>query len=138
MGQVVWSDWNFLADYCRLILMKTKLFWLIIGLIFVGGLAAGGYFWWRPRVANQAIVEAADAFLSAQDNNDVVEYQNAMNLVDKAIRWGKYDSTVGLFRGQVLVGLGRYDEARDQYEKVSAADPSAQAAVDDLISQLPQ
>ncbi|MFA5010255.1 MAG: hypothetical protein WC553_03465 [Patescibacteria group bacterium] len=118
--------------------MKKWHFGLIGLVIIVGGLAAGGYFWWRPRVASQSIVEAADAFLAGRDNNDILEYDKALDLVDKAIAWGKYDSTIGIFRGQVLAGLSRYDEARAQYEKILAADPSAKEAVEDLLNQLPQ
>lgn len=114
--------------------------WLIIGLVVIllGGVLAGGYYWWRPKVASEYVVQAADAFLAGRDNNDAVEYQKALELADKAIRWGTYDSTLGLFRGQVLAGLGRYDEALKQYEKVRNSDPSAVQAADDLINQLPQ
>lgn len=118
--------------------MKKSIIALAGLVIIVGGLAAGGYFWWRPRVANNYVVKAADAFLAGQDNNDdQADYQKALVLIDKAIAWGKGDSTAYLFRGNTLAKLGRYAEARAQYEAVIASDASAKQAADDLISQLP-
>lgn len=119
--------------------MNKKTLALLIGLvIIVGGLFAGGYYWWRPRVANEAIVKAADAYLEGRDNNDVAKYDTALRFLDKAIAWGQYDSTIGIFRGQVLVGLERFEEARLQYQQVLETDPSAKEAVTELLNQLPQ
>ncbi len=118
--------------------MNKKLIGLAGLIIIVGGLAAGGYYWWRPRVANQLVVESTDAFLIGRDNDDISKYAEALDLIDRAIAWGKYDSTVGLYRAEVLAGLGRFDAARQQLEKVRDADPSAKEAATDLLNQLPQ
>jgi len=109
----------------------------LVGLvIIVGGLAGGGYYWWRPRVANQLVVESTNAFLEGRDNDDISGYAKALDLINRAIAWGKYDSTLGLYRAQVLAGLGRFDEARQQLEKVRDADSSAKTAATDLLNQL--
>jgi len=121
--------------------MVMKRRWLLTalaGVILVTGLWSGWFYYLRPRMAANNIIQAVDIFLVAQKTDDRAQYQHALELVDRAIRWGKYDSTVGLFRGQVLAGLGRADEARAQYERVKETDPSAKQAADDLLAQLPQ
>lgn len=116
--------------------MKKSLIGLVGLIIIVGGLFAGGYYWWRPRVANQLLVDSTDAFLIGRDNDDISGYAKALTLIDRAIAWGRYDSTIGLYRAEVLAGLGRFDAARQQLEKVRDADPSAKEAATDLLNQL--
>jgi len=65
------------------------------------------------------------------------QFEEALVTITEAKRKGRYDTNLGIIHGQVLAKLGRFDEARVQYELVKTEDVSAIMAVDELIAELP-
>lgn len=111
---------------------NKKVFYLLI-VVF---LAIVFYFFGRPIVANNYVHKAIDIYLDNQANNDQQAMQSALNYLITANKWGEDNTNLGILKGQLLVALGRKDEAISQYELVKAKDPSATAAVDELLKEI--
>ncbi|OGB73513.1 hypothetical protein A3K24_01510 [candidate division Kazan bacterium RIFCSPHIGHO2_01_FULL_44_14] len=65
------------------------------------------------------------------------KFEEALTALSKAKQAGRYDTNLGIIHGQVLAKLGRYEEARAQYESVRVKDASATQAVNELLAELP-
>jgi len=112
--------------------MNKNIFYLLV-VIF---LAIVFYFFGRPIVANNYADKAIDIYLNNRANNDQSAMQLALNYLITANKWGKDDTNLGILKGQLLVALGRKDEAISQYELVKAKDTSAITAVDELLAEI--
>jgi lipopolysaccharide biosynthesis regulator YciM len=111
---------------------NKKIFCLLVVVL----LAVVFYFFGRPIVANNYAKKAIDTYLDNRQDNDQQKLQSALNYLVTANRWGRDDTNLGILKGQLLVALGRKSEAITQYELVKTEDPSAIAAVDELLKEI--
>ena len=108
---------------------KTTTYILIAGVIIIlAGVA--GYSFMRNTGESYAS-NAIELFLDGK-------YDEALTAAEQARRKGYNSTNFGIMDGQLLAELGRYDEARAQYELVKTEDPSAIMAVDELLNKLPK
>ncbi len=110
-----------------------KITYLVGGIVVVAVLALAGFFYLRPAVANYYAKGAINIFL----DNKSDRYEQALEYIETAKWWGRDDTNLGILKGQLLSAVGRYDEAKAQYELVKAKDISSIAAVDELLKELP-
>ncbi len=108
---------------------------LVLGIILI---FSGFYFYARPAVANNYATKAINIYLDNrdEDSDNSEQYQLALEYIKSANKWGKDDTNLSILKGQLLIALGRYDEARIQFELVKANDSSAEMAVDELLSEI--
>jgi len=107
---------------------KTTTYILIAGVIIIlVGVVGYSFF---QNTGDKHADSAVELFLDEKFDEALVE-------VLEAKRKGYYSTNFGIMYGQLLAELGRYDEARAQYELVKLEDASAIAAVDELLAKLP-
>lgn len=106
--------------------------YFIGGLVIIAALAVGGFFYVRPMIAQNYADKAISIFL----DEEAEQYGEALEYLASAERWGRKTTNLGILKGQLLAALGRVDEAREQYELVRQSDPSAVAAIEDLLQSL--
>ncbi len=118
--------------------MNKKFIIPLIGLIVVIAINVF-YFYTRPSVANNYANKAVKVYLDVRnkDGDNSEQYQLALEHIEMANKWGKSDTNLDILKGQLLIALGRYDEAKIHFELVKTNDPSAEMAVDELLKQLP-
>lgn len=64
------------------------------------------------------------------------KFEESLTEVLEANRKGYSTTTLSIMHGQILAELGRYEEARAQYELVKTEDASAIPAVDELLKEI--
>ena len=116
--------------------MKKIIFWGSI--LVLAALLVTSYIYWLPQLGEQYYVKASNIYFEVKTSKEPAQLQKALDLTDWSIRLGYNNSTVQLFKGQLLTDLCRADDARQLYLKVKAKDPTATQAVDDLLKKLPQ
>ena len=118
--------------------MNKKILYSIVGLGIIV-IVSGFYFYGRPIIAANYATKAINIYLNTRDKdgNNIEQYQLALKYVETANKWRKNDSNLGILKGQLLIALGRYDEAKIHFELVKANDPSAEMAVDELLREIP-
>jgi len=106
----------------------------LIALVFV----LGFYFGIRPLVASQYATKAINIYLDHRDTDNNKKFDLALSYIENANRWGRDNTNLGILKGQLLIKLGRYDDAKKQLETVKENDSSAIMAVDEILATIPE
>jgi len=108
---------------------------LILTVIILGSMF---YFYVKPNIADNYATKAVKIYIEnkdkAEDKTD--QYLAALSYVEAANKWGENSSSLDILKGQLLIGLGRYDEAISHLEILKQKDPSSVMAVDELVKEI--
>ena len=109
--------------------MNKNTLYIVGGVIVIALVVWAGYSYMQDAVKGHATT-AIDLYLDGK-------FEESLDEILIANEKGYTTTSLDITHGQVLAELKRYDEARALYESIKANDPSAIAAVDELLAQLP-
>ncbi|MFB3893945.1 MAG: tetratricopeptide repeat protein [Phycisphaerae bacterium] len=96
---------------------RKRLFLLFVTLGLCVVLGIGGVLWWLYQNTGSRLLRRAD--LAIQANN----HGKAIGMLDRYIADRPHDWTGYYHRSRALVGLGRFDDARDSLDQAAKANP---------------